>query len=83
MAGFEVVLDDLDRMSSTFDQQAGAYRAVTPQLTPPTADSGDGALNGIMKGAMELIAVLHEQMATSISLHAEKLEGSPRRLRAS
>lgn len=76
MAEFEAVLADLKNMSVTFGQQATEYRAVTPKLTPPLADSGDGGLNGVMSGVMELIAVLHEQMATSIAQHSTKLSAA-------
>ncbi|KAA0021153.1 DUF6317 family protein [Antrihabitans cavernicola] len=73
MAGFEVVLEDLQSMATTFNEQAGAYRAVTPKLTPAEADSGDGALNAVMHAVLELIGVLHQQLATSITQHSEKL----------
>ncbi|MFD4367775.1 DUF6317 family protein [Rhodococcus sp. NPDC058521] len=73
MGDLKVVLGDLSSMASTFDEQAKSYRDITPRVTPPIAASGDGALDGIIKGAMDLIAILHEQMATAIEGHAEKL----------
>ena len=73
MADFKAVLKDLQSMSTTFSQQASAYKAITPKLTPPVADSGDGGLNSMMHAVMELMTVLHEQMATAISQNSEKL----------
>lgn len=74
MGNLEVVLADLSNMAGTFRHEADDYRAITPKITPPLADSGDGALNGVMKGVMELIAVLHQQMAATIGQHGDKLD---------
>lgn len=73
MSDFQVVLGDLRRMADTFGSEGERYRAITPKITPPIADGGDGALNGAMQGVIELIGVLHEQMAKSIADHHDKL----------
>lgn len=73
MSEMAVVLDDLSSMATTFGDQAKVYRDIAPRITPPITASGDGALDGIIRGSMELIAILHEQTAKAIENHSVKL----------
>jgi Family of unknown function (DUF6317) len=45
MSGFRVILDDVSAMATTFHSEADIYRDLKSKITPPTADTGDGALN--------------------------------------
>lgn len=76
MGSFEVVLDDLQNMANTFANESIRYREITPQLSPPVADSGDGMLNGMLHNAMNMVAVLNEQLAKSIEDHHDKLQAA-------
>ncbi|MGB6164516.1 MAG: DUF6317 family protein [Pseudonocardiaceae bacterium] len=76
MSGFSVVLDDVSAMASTFYSEADIYRDLKSKVTPPTADTGDGALNGVLKAVMETLDVLHTNMATTIEDHGDKLKAA-------
>ncbi len=70
---FQVVLDDLKTMAKTFDDEAKTYEGLVPKLLPAPVDSGDATLNEAMKGAMDLLQILHHQMVRTIQTHSEKL----------
>ncbi|MEG8182572.1 hypothetical protein GZH49_29320 [Nocardia terpenica] len=70
---FQVVLEDLKAMAETFDDEAKTYEAMVSKFLPAPVDSGEGALNEAMKGAMDLLQVLHHQMVRTIQTHSQKL----------
>lgn len=71
--GFQVVLDDLSSMATTFAREAGIYAQIKPRITPPVADAGDDTLNHIIKVVMECLDVLHTKMTEGIDEHATLL----------
>jgi hypothetical protein len=74
MAGYDVVLGDLDSMASTFHTEADTYKELKPKVSPSPADTGDGTLNNVLQSVMETLDVLHSQMATAIDDHGTKLK---------
>ncbi|MFI5777332.1 DUF6317 family protein [Nocardia sp. NPDC051570] len=70
---FQVVLDDLTAMAQTFDDESKAYEGMVPKFLPPPVDSGEAALDEAMRGAMDLLQILHHQMVRTIQTHSQKL----------
>ncbi|MFI6997344.1 DUF6317 family protein [Nocardia sp. NPDC050175] len=70
----QVVLDDLTTMAKTFDDESTVYEGAVPKFLPGTAaESGDATLNEAIKGALDLLEILHHQMVRTIQTHSEKL----------
>jgi len=69
----QVVLDDLESLAKTFDDEAKTYDSLVPKFLPTPVDSGDASLNQAMKSALDLLAILQHQMTRTIQTHSEKL----------
>lgn len=76
MSDLHVVLGDLDGLSSRFAQQADAYQALIPKMSPPAADTGNGSVNATVAAVMDMFTLLHPQMVASIESHSKKLHNA-------
>jgi hypothetical protein len=76
VAGFQVILSDLDDMAGAFASEVATYQAISAKLNPPVADSGDGSLNEVMKSMMSVLSYLQGKMAESIDEHATNLQSA-------
>jgi hypothetical protein len=74
--GFQVVLSDLDGMARAFRHESGAFEAIMPADGPPCPDGGSADVDTAMQAAVQLLGVLHQQMATVIDEHARKLQAA-------
>src|SRR5260370_42402644 len=69
----QVVLDDLKSMAKTLEDEAKSYDSLEPKFVPAPVDSGDTSLNETMRGALDLLGILHHQMVRTIQTHSDKL----------
>lgn len=73
-AGFQVFLSDLQKASGVFHSESGTFEAIMPDSGPACPDGGSGDIDQAMKAAMNLLGLLHSQMATVIGQHSVKLQ---------
>jgi hypothetical protein len=73
-SGYQVVMSDLASMASAFKRESTAFDAIMPVDGPPCPDGGDGDINQAMRGAVQMLGVLHKQMAEVISQHGTRLQ---------
>jgi hypothetical protein len=74
--GFQVVMQDLLALSSTFRTEAETCKAIMPADGPTCPDGGDGALNGMMRSVTEALGLAHLQLSGAMDLHAGKLQAA-------
>ena len=73
MADFKAVLGDLTSMSSTFHREAGNYRKLHSDVTPPVVSGGDAGLDAAIKEVADLIIALHIGFADRLDDHGDKV----------
>lgn len=73
-AGFQVVLSDLQSMAGAFQHESAAFGDVMPGSGPPCPDGGGTDINRAMDATVQLLGLLHQQMATVIGDHGAKLQ---------
>jgi Family of unknown function (DUF6317) len=73
-AGFQVVLSDLEGMAGAFRHESAAFGDIMPGSGPPCPDGGGADINTAMDATVQLLGLLHQQMATVIGEHAAKLQ---------
>lgn len=73
-SGYQVVMSDLASMASAFRRQSAVLDAIMPADGPPCPDGGSGDINQAMHGAVQLLGILHKQLAEVLSQHGGKLQ---------
>ncbi len=74
MSDFNVVLADLNELSTNFANESKTYEQLIPSINPPAVDGGDANLNNVLTGLVKTFDDLHHRMVASISDHADKLK---------
>jgi hypothetical protein len=74
--GFQVVLSDLESMAGVFRRESAAFEAIMPAGGPPCPDAGGSDVDAAMRAAVQLLGVLHQQLAGVIGEHASKLQAA-------
>jgi hypothetical protein len=73
-SGYQVVMSDLASMADTFKRESATFDAIMPVDGPACPDGGNGEINQAMRGAVQLLGVLHKQMAEVIGQHGTRLQ---------
>lgn len=73
-SGYQVVMSDLASMASAFKRESAAFDAIMPADGPPCPDGGSGEINQALHGAVQMLGILHKQMAEVLSQHGDKLQ---------
>ncbi|QLJ04085.1 hypothetical protein HZZ00_25875 [Streptomyces sp. NEAU-sy36] len=71
-ADFKVIYDDLSTLAKTFHDQAGDYRKLAPDVSPPIVSGGDPALDAAIKEVANLIIALHIGLADHLDDRGDK-----------
>lgn len=75
-SGYQVVMSDLASMASAFKRESTAFDAIMPADGPPCPDGGSGDINQAMRGAVQLLGILHKQMSEVIGQHGTRLQSA-------
>lgn len=75
-SGYQVVLSDLQNMAGVFQRQSLVFEDIMPGGGPPCPNGGAGDINPAMDAAVQLLGLLHQQMAGVIGQHASKLQAA-------
>lgn len=75
-AGYQVVLTDLQGMAGAFQHESAAFSDIMPGSGPPCPDGGGADINTAMGATVQLLGLLHQQMASVIGEHAGKLRAA-------
>lgn len=73
-AGYNVILDDLAGMASTFHTQATTYAGLKANVAPPMASSGDAGCDEAIASLLDAIGGLHAKLAGRIEAHGNGLD---------
>ncbi|MFH8337414.1 DUF6317 family protein [Streptomyces sp. AM6-12] len=71
-ADFKVIYADLTALAKTFHDQAGDYRKLAPDVSPPVVSGGDPGLDSTLKEVADLLIALHTGLADRMDDHGDK-----------
>lgn len=74
--GFQVVLPDLQSLVRAFGQESAVLEGIMPDDGPPCPDAGGADVDAAMRATVQLLGLLHRQLATMIGEHGRKLQAA-------
>jgi hypothetical protein len=74
--GFQVVLSDLQSLAAVFRHESAALEGIMPGDGPPCPDAGGADVDAAMRATVQLLGLLHQQLAVVIGEHGRKLQAA-------
>ncbi|MEV0279102.1 DUF6317 family protein [Streptomyces sp. NPDC050610] len=73
MADLKAVLGDLKSMAGTFHREAGNYRKLKENVSPPIVSGGDPGLDHAIISMADVIIAMHTGFADRLDDHGDKV----------